>query len=362
MIDWLRRSRRSELQHRLAAIEVLVAAEDWPAAISESRDAARFATAAGHLGILSECGRLLEKIGEYGSAAPIRYVGEKRKYRPTKPMWKGEGTSGKTLLVDQVFNHLGQQLRHARLIAPATAAANHCIVLAEKRLVPIFARTFPKADMREQGSARATALSEADLVTNSWDLAERFADTEAKITAGFLPLKSDDTVTAQLRAKYRSTAAGPLVGISWGTSNTEREVAELAHWASVLADDTTTFVSLQYGTVDPAIEFFRQYTRNPIIVDPSVDQLVDMDRFCAQMAALDLVLTIDNTIAHAAGALGKRSIVVTDDGPSHWPLRGDRTPWYPQTIVVRRRGREWQAVFDEAWTRARDELRSARLG
>jgi hypothetical protein len=311
---------------------------------------------------LSECGRILEQLGEYEAAAPIRYAGEKRKYRPTKPLWKGEDIASKTLLVDQVFNHLGQQLRHARLIAPATAAAKHCIVLAEKRLVPIFARTFPKADVREQASARAEALGEADLLTNAWDLAERFADTEARIAAGFLPLKADNTVTEQLRTKYRTAAAGPLIGISWGTSNTEREVADLAHWAGVLSDGTATFVSLQYGTVDPAIEFFRQHVHKPIIVDPSVDQLIDMDRFCAQVAALDLVLTIDNTIAHATGALGTRSIVVTDDGPSHWPLRGDRTPWYPHTIVVRRRGREWRAVFDEAWARARRELGSARSG
>lgn len=360
LIDRLRGGRRQELRRRLSAIEELIVADDWNTAIAETRTAAAIAKDAGHLGMLSEFGRLLEQMGDYEAAAPIRYAGERRKHRPKKPVWSGEDIGTRTLLVEQVFNHLGQQLRHARLIAPAAESARRCIVLAERRLVPLFARTFPGADVRDQAADHAEALDEADLVTNAWDLAERFANSEAKIAAGFIPLQPSQPAVEELRAKYRSDARGPLIGISWGTSNSEREVAELAHWAGILSDPEPTFVSLQYGAVEPALGFLAQYVRNPIVNDPSIDQLIDMDRFCAQVSALDMVITIDNTIAHAAGALGKRCVVITDDGPSHWPLRGNRTPWYPATIVVRRRGREWRQVFDEAWERARGELGEAR--
>ena len=85
--------------------------------------------------------------------------------------------------------------------------------------------------------------------------------------------------------------------------------------------------------------------------DASVDQLVDMDRFAAQICSLDLVVTIDNTVAHAAAALGKPTIVLTDDGASHWPLRDDHTPWYPSAMVVRRRGRAWRDAIEEVYRR-----------
>jgi hypothetical protein len=78
-----------------------------------------------------------------------------------------------------------------------------------------------------------------------------------------------------------------------------------------------------------------------------------MDRFAAQVASLDLVVTIDNTVAHAAGALGVPAIVLSDDGINHWPVRHERTPWCPSVTTVRRRSRSWEMVFAE--TRARVE-------
>ena len=44
-----------------------------------------------------------------------------------------------------------------------------------------------------------------------------------------------------------------------------------------------------------------------LIVDPTVDQLIGMDRFASQIAALDFVITISNSGAHLTGALNQRA-------------------------------------------------------
>ena len=52
----------------------------------------------------------------------------------------------------------------------------------------------------------------------------------------------------------------------------------------------------------------------PILIDREVDQLANLDEFAAQIAAMDLVITIDNSTAHLAGALGVPTWVLL---PSH---------------------------------------------
>ena len=106
-------------------------------------------------------------------------------------------------------------------------------------------------------------------------------------------------------------------------------------------------MSLQYGEVEKDIKFLGA---DRVINDPAIDQLIDMDGFAAQIAALDAVVAISGTPAHLAGAMGVPTAVLRDDWfRRQWPVMTDRVPWYPNLRVVGKDGREWDAVFDDAW-------------
>jgi hypothetical protein len=169
----------------------------------------------------------------------------------------------------------------------------------------------------------------------------------------FQPLRPDPAAVRKFTTKYRGKTRRPLIGISWSTKSRSRETPRLHSWSEFFSDFEATFVSLQYGNAVPSLTILNRITREPIVYDQTVDQLVDMDRFAAQVASLDLVVTIDNTIAHTAGALGVRTIVIPDDGVNHWPVRHEQTPWCPSVITIQRRQRGWKAVLAEARARAR---------
>ncbi len=344
-IDLLRGGRRRRIRANLAEIDRSVAEENWDRAVALAREAADAAQRAGHFGLVSRAGRALEQLGEFEAAAPIRFAAERKSYSSNLPLWNGEEANA-SLLVDQVFAHIGQQLRHARLIGAAASRAQKCIVLTEPRLAPLIQRTFSNVEVVDQAD-RHSAAGRAELVTNAWDLVLHFANSEAAIAAGFLPLKADPVLLGHFRSAYSAQSRGPLIGFSWHTSNKSRSVPTLSDWKALLTSIPATFVSLQYGEVLPEIEFLERSGIH-VVNDVSVDQLIDMDRFAAQICSLDVVVTIDNTIAHTAAALGKPTIVLTDDGASHWPLRDEHTPWYPSAMVVRRRGRVWGDAVAEA--------------
>lgn len=76
---------------------------------------------------------------------------------------------------------------------------------------------------------------------------------------------------------------------------------DLSLFAPLFALPDSRWVSLQYGDLEAA--------DTPILIDSSIDQLTDFDTFGAQVAAMDLVVTIDNPTAHLAGRRAGRSCV-----------------------------------------------------
>lgn len=69
----------------------------------------------------------------------------------------------------------------------------------------------------------------------------------------------------------------------------------------------------------------------------------------ACISALDLIITVDTSIAHLAGALGVDTwLLLSWDPDFRWGLKGDTTIWYPSMTIFRQpRFRDWESVIDE---------------
>jgi ADP-heptose:LPS heptosyltransferase len=171
------------------------------------------------------------------------------------------------------------------------------------------------------------------------------ADTISRL---YLPLTADAVEAKALRERYLHRRSLPLIGISWWSSHYGKDLPSLAHWRRLIEELPAQFVSLQYGDVAADLAALRGGEPARLVADDSVDQLADMDRFASQIAALDLVVTISNSGAHLAGALGQRMILVRDDlFRRNWPYLSRKVPWYPGAIVIGKDDRPWDVAFDE---------------
>jgi ADP-heptose:LPS heptosyltransferase len=216
-------------------------------------------------------------------------------------------------------------------------------------MVPIYQRSFPQLDILE--TRDGVAEDQIDFVAMMGNLVACFAPDENTPDPDFHPLHADLAKAADLRSQYQDGKSTPLVGIFWFSSHHGKELPDLAEWRTFINSVDAQFVSLQYGDVTEDIEALG---RDRVLVDPMVDQFVDMDAFAAQVAALDAVITISGTTAHVAGALGTPTVVLRDDWfRRQWPVLSDRVPWYPNLRVAGKDGREWGPAFDDAWTKVR---------
>ena len=107
----------------------------------------------------------------------------------------------------------------------------------------------------------------------------------------------------------------------------------------LLATPGVTWVSLQQGSIDPAVQ---THLAGMQLLPP----LGDWATTAAMLAQLDGLVTTDTGIAHLAGAMGVRTWVMLQHVPDwRWGLTGETTPWYPTLTLVRpKASRDWASV------------------
>ena len=336
---------RSVLEQQARA-DALIARRDWTGLEASTNEMAIMADRARDPEMMQKAGQAFERLGNFARAAELRLSARRQRKGKGANEWTGEDLGSDTLLIDLVEDDprsLGRVIRHARLAGAAAACAQSATIRVEPRLVSLVQRTFPNATV-----VPAQQNVVGDKFATFENLAWVFGRDAESLAADFVPLRADPELVETFRKRYRSMTDLPLVGLSWGSKSHTKDVPDFPEWARFIAQTRATFVSLQYGQIKPALRRLRNGNDARLIYDDSVDQMVDMERFAAQIAALDAIVTISNTAAHLSGALGVPTVFLIDDNfQTAWPVIGDRTPWYPNGVVIRKEGRAWPVVLDD---------------
>ncbi|MFL2770104.1 MAG: tetratricopeptide repeat protein [Rhodospirillaceae bacterium] len=278
------------------------------------------------------------------------------------PEWSMEPLIGKRLLLwpDQ---GIGDEILFARYAPMIFADCSYGALECSPRLSKLFQRSFPNTDVFAQTTPPQPSLKEGsfdfhsaivDVCCARFESADNIPEAE--------PLRPDPTITNSLRKKYLALSDGrPLIGISWrsgGSHTSHFKSTPLSNWEKILSHQGCTFVNLQYGDVSKEVEEMNERIDNRIISDSEINPLQDLDPFAAQVAAMDLVITISNATAHFAGALGKPVWHMIPTGPGrlwYWFNQGSSSPWYKSMTLYRHRHNEgWQGVISQIHERLLD--------
>ena len=164
---------------------------------------------------------------------------------------------------------------------------------------------------------------------------------------------------ADLRRDLSQNGTRKICGLSWLSNNSatgkSRSVA-LSDLIDAIDSRDYIFVNLQYGDVSKEIADLRAEKGVSVRSIPSIDNYHDLDGFAALVDACDTIVTIDNTTAHMAGALNKRTFLLLPFVPDwRWLLDREDSPWYPSLRLLR------QSV-DGDWTDVLIALNTALQG
>lgn len=285
-----------------------------------------------------------------------RFFAEREKvarFAPPPPYWGGEDIGDKRLLV-WTEQGLGDEVLYSNMMNDAIAAAGSVIIECSPRMVPVFARSFPKAEVKRYVAqcARSTPAEAFDRQISVASLGQFFRRGFADFPRYQGYMKADAEKTARLAARYRALAPGNLVvGLSWRSKNEtfgEKKSADLATWRDILLTPGVTFVNLQYGDCRADLAKVKTALGVDVFHDPEVDPMKSMDDCFAQVAGMDLVISTSNTTVHVAGSQNVPVWAMVNSGGAnlwYWFLDRRDSPWYPSLKLFHKGGRpeggEW---------------------
>jgi Tfp pilus assembly protein PilF len=273
--------------------------------------------------------------------------------RFTQPQWRGEAAEGRTLLI-HAEQGLGDTLQFCRYAPLAAARGMRVILEVPKPLVRLL-RDLPGVDLvMEQGEA----LPQFDLHCPMLSLPLALGTTITTVPSDVPYLHAD---TKQIAASLTRLAAlanrSPRIGLVW-SGNPRKQLlaaAAIGRRRSISPDRLAPLFEL------PGVQFFSLQKDGPEAPKhfPLTDFMGEIEDFAetaALIANLDLIVSIDTSVAHLAAAMGKPVWLLTCFDPCWRWLVGRRdSPWYPTLRLYRQpQPGDWDSVLAEV---ARD-LRS----
>jgi Tfp pilus assembly protein PilF len=244
------------------------------------------------------------------------------------PRWQGQDIRGRTLLVS-AEQGLGDALQFIRFADRLAERGARVVVQAPADLCGLLATAAGVAATVATDEAAPAADAEIPLLS----LPHRLGVVDVAPRVRYL--RSDPELTTGIAARLaREGIEKYRIGIAWAGSsdhgNDRRRSMPLARLAPLFSIPGIRWYSLQKGARAAELEEDRQRDVVPLAPDS------DFARTAALVDALDAVVTVDTSIAHLAGALGKDVLVMLPFAPDwRWGVSGRRTPWYPTASLFR---------------------------
>lgn len=254
---------------------------------------------------------------------------------------------------------IGDVIMFAPLLKRVIQDSSEHVVYCDQRLKDLVKRSIP------------------ELTIESQILDNRFKDYEIRIRLGSLAsiywneLNSikDQRGYLQICQKRRGHWQDWLnqdkkslnIGIAWeGGAHDEKEKTrrsiELNEWKVLLQDKTVSWVSLQK---DPSVDKINELGRSDVFLRVPTEATYNIDDLAALVSCLDMVICCEQTVAHIAGGVGLKTIVITGN-PKGWRYvsrtsTSSQMVWYSNVRLLSRDTPDFWSVCQHAIAEAKIE-------
>jgi tetratricopeptide (TPR) repeat protein len=302
-------------------------------------------------------------LGDYDSGWPeyewrwkvekISPFKEQRSFQ--QPLWLGrESIAGKTVLL-YAERGLGDTIQFCRYAKMVAALGARVILEVPDALAVLLSNLEGVSQVVTTGSTLPAFDYQCPLMT----LPLAFKTTIESIPSSSKYLVSDAIKVAQWQTKLAGLVdkTQPLIGLAWsGNPRNTRDRYRSIRFAELIQHLPR---NCQYITLQKEVS---EVDRAALVSNPHVlDFPSDFSDTAALCECLDLVISVDTSLAHLSGALGKRTWLLLPFSPDwRWLLDRDDSPWYRQLKLYRQKQiGDWNGVLNQV---SSDLLQSFNIG
>lgn len=263
--------------------------------------------------------------------------------------WNGQSLAGKQLLVHGEQG-LGDMVMMARYLPLLRAQGAQLVMDGRAEASSLMADNFPyckfvAADIHSQ-------LSEPfDYWTGIMSLPYHFKTTADNVPSTDQYLAVPDEQAIYWQKRIQDLAGDPTsrrIGIAWSGNPGHRADKR----RSMPFELIRAFVIKH-----PEIRFFSLQTDAPLNYPNNfislADELITLADTAAAIASMDLIISIDTSVIHLAGALGRQAwLLLPHRYEWRWGLEGETNCWYRSVLVLRQQQPgDWPGVLDDVHMR-----------
>lgn len=260
----------------------------------------------------------------------------------SQPLWLGvESLKGRTILLhsEQGFGDTIQFCRYAKLVKALGAR----VVMQVPRALLTLLQSLDGVD---ELVAKGQALPAFDYHCPLMSLPLAFKTTLSTAPSPEPYLRSDSAKVAQWHARL-GPKTKPRIGLVWsgstGHKNDHNRSLELDALAPYLPE------GLAYVCLQNEIREVDKLALQQSTIQHFSDELKDFADTAALCELMDVVISVDTSVAHLSGALGKPTwILLPHNSDWRWLLDREDSPWYDSVRLFRQdKSWSWSTVLQK---------------
>jgi tetratricopeptide (TPR) repeat protein len=260
-------------------------------------------------------------------------------YESSKPVWAGEDFNDVFVWREQ---GIGDEVMYSSMFPELSSKSGNLIIECDSRLISLYERSFSKK-IKFVTDRNKVCETDYDAHISAGSLLKHLRgsiDDFRQISSGWL--KADFGKTQGIRKKLKADSVDKIIGVSWLTKasyvkSKERNIS-LNVLAEYLLKIPGKYVSLQYGDTTEELSQVSRQTGVDIINFEEIDNFKDIDSLASLISACDLIVSIDNSTVHLAGALGiDTRVLLPEVADERWGLASTESYWYDSVTLYRQK-------------------------
>lgn len=225
---------------------------------------------------------------------------------------------------------IGDEIMFLRFVPLLKSFSHSFIIECDRRLIKILQFNYPWLKFLPRDSS--LSVSSFDYQLPMGDLFKLFYKQVQQVSTKYLEVPKNEKIESLIRPKNNFS----LIGLSWLSMNEEygsRRSRPVANFLNKLNPQKDLIINLQYLVPHSEIQKIRSCGFH---VMDEIDCHQDIDSLFSIMSYCDRIITIDNSTAHFAGALGLEAQVFVPKLPNwRWGIEGNSSFWYPSIKLCR---------------------------
>ena len=257
-------------------------------------------------------------------------------------LWLGEFPLGQRTILLSAEQGLGDTIQFVRY-APLLARAGAKVAL---EVQPELKTLLVGVDGVSSCHARGETLPAYDVYCPLGSLPLAFKTEPSTIPADIPYLRPDDAYVAKWRPAIEALP-GKRVALAWAGHarhpNDRNRSIDLKLLEPLLGIEGVSFISIQRELRDDDAALLARHTN----VTHLGAGLADMADTAAVTAIADLIIAVDTSVVHLAGAMGRDVWILLPFSPDwRWTLTGTHSHWYPRARLFRQPAPgDWPSVI-----------------